>query len=262
MERLRELSSWPLVVAPMAGHLDGRPRLFAAVTAAGALGFLAGGYKKAEDMAAEMEAVRAAGVAAFGVNVFVPGRPTADPGRVSTYVATLAPRRPLWVWTLDHPHGTATTTSASSRRCWPGPQAVTSFTFGLPDIGVVRSLQSVGSMVVLTVTTPEEAARRSERAPMPSACRRARRRGLAGRLLANDDHADRTGRPHTLLGPRSTVGPRCRSSRRAGSVARGTWPDCWPGARRSCRLVPPSCAAPRVAPPSPTRTRWPIHVRQ
>jgi len=78
VERLRALSSWPLVVAPMAGG-PSTVDLVAAATSAGALAFLAGGYKTAAQMADEIDAVRAAGVTAFGLNVFVPGRPAADP---------------------------------------------------------------------------------------------------------------------------------------------------------------------------------------
>src|SRR3984957_446261 len=57
---------------------------------AGALGFLAGGYKTASGLADEVAAVAAAGVDAFGVNLFVPGAPTDDPDGLARYVAQLA----------------------------------------------------------------------------------------------------------------------------------------------------------------------------
>ena len=69
---IRELSDLPIWVAPMAGG-PSTPGLVVAAGRSGALGFLAGGYKTAEAMRAEITAVRAAGVTAFGVNVFVPG---------------------------------------------------------------------------------------------------------------------------------------------------------------------------------------------
>ena len=53
--------------------------LVVAGAAAGALGFLAGGYKSADRLRQEMAAVRAAGVDAFGVNLFVPGGPDRRP---------------------------------------------------------------------------------------------------------------------------------------------------------------------------------------
>src|ERR1700749_422448 len=70
--RLRALSRLPLVVAPMARG-PSTVDLVVARARAGALGFLAGGYKTAPALAQEMAAVRAGGVDAFGVNLFVPG---------------------------------------------------------------------------------------------------------------------------------------------------------------------------------------------
>ena len=49
--------------------------LVIAAARAGALGFLAAGYKSPGAMAAEIAAVRAATAGPFGVNVFVPGPP-------------------------------------------------------------------------------------------------------------------------------------------------------------------------------------------
>ena len=60
--------------------------LVVASAGAGALAFLAGGYKTATGLAEEMAAVRAAGVDAFGVNLFVPGDPTADPAGLAAYL--------------------------------------------------------------------------------------------------------------------------------------------------------------------------------
>ena len=57
------------------------PALVAAAAEAGALGFLASGYKSAEAVAGGDAAVRAAASRAFGVNVFVPGTPAAEPAR-------------------------------------------------------------------------------------------------------------------------------------------------------------------------------------
>ncbi len=56
-DRLRDLSRLPLVAAPMAGG-PSTPALVIAAAEAGALGFLAGGYKTAADMASEIARVR------------------------------------------------------------------------------------------------------------------------------------------------------------------------------------------------------------
>src|SRR5580698_4581470 len=63
--------------------------LVVAAWRAGALGFLAGGYKTASGLAEQMAAVRAAGVDAFGVNLFVPGAPTTDLAGLAAYLAQL-----------------------------------------------------------------------------------------------------------------------------------------------------------------------------
>src|SRR5215469_10355111 len=63
--------------------------LVAAAARAGAFGFLAGGYKTAAALGAEMGTLRAAGTRDFGVNLFVPGAPAGDAAAVSAYVASL-----------------------------------------------------------------------------------------------------------------------------------------------------------------------------
>lgn len=154
--RLVALARWPLVLAPMAGGAS-TVDLVVAAARAGACGFLAGGYKTAAAVAEEMAGVRAAGVDAFGVNLFVPGEPTADPHGLATYVARLAPEAAVLgtrlgeaVWDDDaYPAKVAALVAA--------PPAAVSFTFGLPAAGTVRALQAAGSLVLVTVTTPEEA---------------------------------------------------------------------------------------------------------
>ena len=72
--------------------------LVIAATGAGALGFLAAGYKTPEAMTREITAVRAATDEPFGVNVFVPGTPYPDAGRLAGYLDSLglAPGDASW----------------------------------------------------------------------------------------------------------------------------------------------------------------------
>ena len=98
-----------IVVAPMAGGPTTAGLVIAAARA-GALGFLAAGYKTPEAMAAEITAVRAATAEPFGVNVFVPGAPYRTP------------RRSPGTWTRSAPGsatraGTTTGSTARSRHC-------------------------------------------------------------------------------------------------------------------------------------------------
>src|SRR5215472_7355586 len=87
---LADLLPGPIVVAPMAGG-PSTTELVIAAARAGALGFLAAGYKTPEAMAAEIAAVRAATGEPFGVNVFVPGAPCADAEALRRYLDSLSP---------------------------------------------------------------------------------------------------------------------------------------------------------------------------
>src|SRR5436190_22723112 len=80
----------PIVQAPMAGG-PSTPALAIAVCQAGGLGFLAAGYKRADAVAEEVAAVRAATPAPFGLNVFVPTPEPADPDAIRDYLKELAP---------------------------------------------------------------------------------------------------------------------------------------------------------------------------
>src|SRR6516165_2857583 len=74
----------PIVQAPMAGG-PSTPQLAIAVCDAGALGFLAAGYKRADAVRDEIHAVRAATSAPVGVNLFVPAEEPADREGVRRY---------------------------------------------------------------------------------------------------------------------------------------------------------------------------------
>ena len=172
--------------------------LVVAAAGAGALGFLAGGYKTAAGMAAEMAAVRAAGVDAFGVNVFVPGHPTADPGRVDAYVASLETEAAALGATLGAPTWDDDDYGAKVDALVARPPAAVSFTFGIPDVEVVRSLQAAGSLVLLTVTTPEEAAQALRVGP-DALCLQGAEAGAHRGSLANDDRPDQDRPVRALL---------------------------------------------------------------
>jgi nitronate monooxygenase len=194
---LSDLARHPLVVAPMAGGPT-TVELVVAAAAAGALGFLAGGYKTADALAADMAAVRAAGSDAFGVNLFLPGRPTADPDGLAAYVASLEPEAAAL--------GSALGDAAWDDDDYPRkvdavlaePPPVVSFTFGVPDAGVVRALQSAGSLVVVTVTTPEEATLALRVGP-DGLCLQGSEAGAHRGSFANDDRPDQDRPVRALL---------------------------------------------------------------
>jgi len=155
---ITELLSRPVVVAPMAGRVS-TPGLVIAARQAGALGFLAAGYQTAAAMRREIEEVAAAGGgAAFGVNLFVPGAPAADPAALAAYLASLrpdadavgaVPGEASW----DDDDYPAKTADLLAR-----PVPVVSFTFGCPAGELVSALRAAGSSVWVTVTSAAEAA--------------------------------------------------------------------------------------------------------
>jgi nitronate monooxygenase len=156
-DRIRGLSRWPIVVAPMAGGPT-VPALAIAAAQAGALPFLAGGYKSAPALQGEIDAVRAATGAAFGVNVFVPGAPTGDPATLQAYVAELAGEASALGTELGAASWDDDGFGAKVELLLADPPPVVSFTFGCPPVDVMGALQAAGATVVITVTSPDEAA--------------------------------------------------------------------------------------------------------
>jgi nitronate monooxygenase len=151
-DRLRH----PIVLAPLAGG-PATPALAAAVSEAGALGFLAAGYRTAEAMAAEIGELRERTAAPFGVNLFVPGSETVDERALTAYVESLredaarygvAPGEPR-----DDDDGWDAKLAVLRRERVP----VVSFTFGCPARAVLTELQGSGSEVWVTVTDVAEA---------------------------------------------------------------------------------------------------------
>ena len=152
---LDRLTRCPVVVAPMAGG-PSTAGLVLAASAAGALGFLAAGYKTAAAMLAEMDAVQAGPGAPFGVNVFVPGPPT-DPAALEAYLAELRPDAAALGVAPGRPEWADDDWDAKLAALLARPPAVVSFTFGCPAPDVLSALRAAGSVVWVTVTTPGEA---------------------------------------------------------------------------------------------------------
>jgi nitronate monooxygenase len=154
---ISELLRRPVVAAPMAAG-PSAPGLVTAVARAGALGFLAAGYKTAAAMLAEISAVRAVTAEPFGVNVFVPGAAAADPAAVASYVSGLAADAGRLGAGVGVPAWDDDDWDAKIAALLADPPAVVSFTFGCPAPEVVAALRAAGSAVWVTVTDPAEAA--------------------------------------------------------------------------------------------------------
>lgn len=149
------------------------PELVLAAAGAGAMGFLAAGYKSVEALTAQLEVVRAAGVE-IGVNVFVPSSLTSgtvvpgigreDPGHGADAAALAAYRNELAVEAARY-GVTLPALRQEDDDGWAAkidlltsdPVPFVSFTFGLAPAAVVRRLQQAGSRVLASVTSGEEA---------------------------------------------------------------------------------------------------------
>jgi nitronate monooxygenase len=177
---LTDLLSRPVVVAPMAGG-PSTPELVVAAARAGALGFLAAGYKTAEAMTAEIATVRAATGEPFGVNVFVPGAPCADPAELSRYLNELSADGTAGDASWDDDHFDAKIAALLA-----GPPPVVSFTFGCPPAQVITALQREGAVVIITVTSPDEALAAAS-AGADAACSQGFEAGAHRGTFVNDD---------------------------------------------------------------------------
>jgi nitronate monooxygenase len=132
--------------------------LAAAAGEAGALGFLAGGYRTADQMAAEVTELRDRTSTPFGVNVFaaVTTRPE-QAARVTSYAERIATRCARFGVTPGAARHTDDDLAAKVDRLVQLHPDVVSFAFGLPPAGAVERLHAAGSGVWITVTSPEDA---------------------------------------------------------------------------------------------------------
>ncbi|ORV89821.1 2-nitropropane dioxygenase [Mycobacterium interjectum] len=149
--------SIPLVAAPMSGGPT-TPAMVSAATRAGALGMLAAGYKTVEAVEAELDKVRAAGIP-FGINLFAPNPLPVDPDSYRTYAAIVQKDADQFGLTLpEEPIEDTDRFDEKIALLLDDPVPMVSFTFGIPSRDVIASLRRADTVVVQTVTTPDEAA--------------------------------------------------------------------------------------------------------
>jgi nitronate monooxygenase len=133
------------------------PALAIAVCEAGALGFAAAGYKRADAVRDEIRAVRGGTAAPFGVNLFVPTPKPANAHGLREYLRRLAPEAERQGAELGDPRFEDDDWVAKLEVMYEERPAVASFTFGCPDASVVNRLHGVGVAVWVTVTNVPEA---------------------------------------------------------------------------------------------------------
>ncbi|GHG68896.1 nitronate monooxygenase [Streptomyces griseocarneus] len=161
LTRVTRLFEHPIVQAPMAGG-GSNPALAAAVGDAGGLGFLAAGYKTPAAMHEEIKQLRARTGRPFGVNLFLPQPPAADPAAVGAYAERLAGeaaryRTPLGETDHETDQSSDDGYDAKLAILLDDPVPIVSFTFGCPSRTAVDALAEAGTVTVVTVTSAAEA---------------------------------------------------------------------------------------------------------
>ncbi|MDL4773758.1 nitronate monooxygenase [Actinomadura xylanilytica] len=146
----------PVVQAPMAGGAS-TPELAAAVSEAGGLGFLAAGYRTAGRMRADIERTRELTSRPFGVNLFMPSSDAVDDAAVAAYRARLGAEGGRLGVEPGTPQARDDGWDAKAADLLADPPAFVSVTFGCPGAGLVRAFRRAGAVVIVTVTTADEA---------------------------------------------------------------------------------------------------------
>jgi nitronate monooxygenase len=145
----------PIIQAPMAGG-PSTPRLTAAVIDAGGYGFIAAGYRSADELRDAIAQTRQLSDNPFGVNLFVPSAP-GDPVEIGAYARLLereaaqlgvSPGEPRW----DDDAFKAKLDVVEAARLH-----LVSFTFGCPTAETVDRLHRADCLVGVTVTSTAEA---------------------------------------------------------------------------------------------------------
>ncbi len=146
----------PVLAAPLAGG-PGTAALVGAAGDADSMGFVAAGYRTAEQLATEITAARRA-TELFGVNLFVPDAAPVDRAAVLLYRELIAPEaRRLGVelgtprWEDDDDWAAKIDLLVREPVPW------VSFTFGLPARIDLERLRRAGSRLLITVTDVDEA---------------------------------------------------------------------------------------------------------
>ncbi len=146
----------PIVLAPMAGG-PSTPELVAAVSEAGGLGFVAGGYLSPERLAHDIQDVRRRTRAPFGVNLFVPGDPSVDEEAVRSYLERLQEEADRYSVELGEARFDIDGWLDKLALLEEARVPVVSFTFGCPPTEAISALQGWGPEIWVTVTNVAEA---------------------------------------------------------------------------------------------------------
>jgi nitronate monooxygenase len=145
-----------IVLAPLAGG-PSTPELAAAVSNAGGLGFVAGGYLGAAELDERLRAARALTGAPVGANLFVLREEPVDDAALDAYARELEPEAAARGVQLGDPHFDDDDLAAKLDVVAAARLEIVSTTFGCLPADEVGRLRRAGTQVWATVTTVDEA---------------------------------------------------------------------------------------------------------
>jgi len=151
-------TEFPLIQAPMAGVQD--HALAAAVSNAGGLGSLPCAMLSMEGMKKELAALKAKTTRAFNVNFFAHTPPTPSPDREAAWREALAPyyrEYGIDPATIPAGPGRMPFSAEAADALAEFKPAVVSFHFGLPSEPLLARVRAMGSKIICSATTVEEA---------------------------------------------------------------------------------------------------------
>lgn len=146
----------PIIQAPLAGGAS-TAELAIAACRAGAMGFLAAGYLTSEKLREDIDLVRRAGAAPFGVNLFVPGGDSSNPAALRSYTERIRAEAVRVDADVGEPKWSDDEWQSKLELVLGERPPVVSFTFGCPARSVFADLHRAGIEAWVTVTEPEEA---------------------------------------------------------------------------------------------------------
>jgi len=185
---LLNVDGWdlPIVLAPLAGG-PSTPALAAAVSNAGGLGFLAGGYLTPDQLEARVEELAASTARPYGVNLFCPPPASGESAAIRAYCDALRPLAATAGVKLGAAHFDDDNYAAKVALLTRRPPAVVSFTFGCPDEATIERCKRAGARVWVTVTDVDEATTAVGQGADALVAQGAQAGGHRGSFLDDDD---------------------------------------------------------------------------
>lgn len=146
----------PIIQAPMAGGIS-NTKLASSVCNAGGLGFLAAGYKKAEEVRSEIVELKLLTNEPFGVNVFVPSIEEISVQAVKSFHSMIEVAEPEIGEYLQDGYADDDDWDKKIAILVEEKVPVVSFTFGCPSKKIIELFRRNQQYVIVTVTNLKEA---------------------------------------------------------------------------------------------------------